>query len=82
MTAVDQVERDRLARIWVAMVLSPRVEIAEALLRSESVPLNQIGRIWAARLAVDPPITSPRVTLADFATVPLEYDPFPIGGRP
>ena len=78
---LESAERDDLTRQWVAMMISPRVEIAEALLRDENVPLGRLDPKWVARLAADPPITKPRVTLADFCSIPLEYDSFDTGAR-
>ncbi len=77
---LESAERDDLTRQWVAMMISPRVEIAEALLRDENVPLGRLDPKWVARLA-DPPIAKPRVTLADFCSIPLEYDSFGKGAR-
>ena len=78
----DAAEREQLTRQWVAMMLAPRIEIAEALLRNEAVPLAQLDLVWVKRLAAEPPIGKARVTLADFYSIPLEYDSFPIGARP
>jgi hypothetical protein len=74
-------EREQLSLDWTAMMLSPTLEIAEALLRLEAVPLGRLDPKWVARLAAEPPLVKARVSLADFATVPLEYDPFPNGAR-
>jgi hypothetical protein len=36
-------------RTWLAMMLAPRVEICEALLRGEGVPLDRLDPEWVAR---------------------------------
>ena len=51
---LESAEREQLILVWVAAMLSPRIEIAEALLRSESVPTARLDPKWAARLAADP----------------------------
>jgi hypothetical protein len=68
-------ERAELTRQWVATVLSPKLEILEALLRNETVPVAQLNPVWVNRLAADPPIEKSRVSLAEFHSVPLEYGP-------
>jgi hypothetical protein len=78
---IDTAEREQLTRQWVAMMLSPKIEIAEALLRNEAVPSSRLYPVWVERLAAEPPIRKPRVTLADFYSIPLEYDSFPVGAR-
>jgi hypothetical protein len=83
MTAIiDAAEREQLTRQWVAMMVSPRIGVAEALLRNEAVPCSQLDPVWVERLAAEPPIQKPRVTLADFYSIPLLYDLFPNGARP
>jgi hypothetical protein len=42
-------ERQRLQRIWKAMMLAPTLEVCEALLRGESVPLECLDGEWEAR---------------------------------
>ena len=37
------------SRVWRAVMLSPRVEVCEALLRGESVPLDRLDADWARR---------------------------------
>jgi hypothetical protein len=77
---IDTAEREWITSAWVATMLTPKIEIAEALLRNEAVPLSQLDPVWVKRLAAEPPIRKPRVTLADFYSIPLEYDPFPTNG--
>lgn len=36
--------------VWRAMVLAPSLEVCEALLRGEPVPLNRLDPKWVARL--------------------------------
>jgi hypothetical protein len=43
-----------LERIFRAMVLAPRVEVADALLRGESVPVEELDPEWVARLGWKP----------------------------
>jgi len=44
-------QRSRLREIWKAMMLSPTLEVCEALLRGESVPLERLDPEWVARFA-------------------------------
>jgi hypothetical protein len=37
------------ARIWRAIVLAPRLQACEALLRNESVPVSCLDSEWVAR---------------------------------
>jgi hypothetical protein len=78
---IDTAEREQLTCDWVAMMLAPKIAIAEALLRNEAVPCSQLDPVWVERLTAEPPLRKPRVTLADFYSIPLEYDPFPNGAR-
>lgn len=46
----SRLEAERAAsRIWRAMMLAPRVEVCEALLRGESVPVASLDSEWVAR---------------------------------
>ena len=36
-------------RLWRAVMLAPSVEICEALLRDESVPLDRLDPVWVKR---------------------------------
>lgn len=45
----DQRRRDQADRIYRAMMLAPRIEVCEALLRGESVPLKDLDPIWVER---------------------------------
>jgi len=45
--AVD--ERAELRAVWKAMMLAPTLEVCEALLRGESVPLEQLDPEWVKR---------------------------------
>jgi hypothetical protein len=38
-----------LARIWRAMMLAPCLEVCEALLRGESVPVHRLDSEWVKR---------------------------------
>ena len=48
--AAESAERECSRRLWRALVLAPTVEIAEALLRGEAVPLDRLDREWVTRL--------------------------------
>jgi hypothetical protein len=37
------------ARIWRAMMLAPTLEVCQALLRGESVPVEQLDVEWVSR---------------------------------
>ena len=37
------------ARVWRAVMLSPRVEICEALLKGETVPIEKLDAGWVER---------------------------------
>lgn len=39
-------------RIWRAMMLAPTVEICDALLRGESVPISKLNPDWVKRFGV------------------------------
>lgn len=41
-------------RTWQAMVLAPNAEVCAALLRGESVPIDQLDPEWVARLGRRP----------------------------
>ena len=47
------VERD-LTQTWVAMMLAPSLEVCEALLRGESVPVDRLDQEWVERLGRRP----------------------------
>ncbi len=49
MSFIGDLVSDELNRIWRAMMLAPRVEICDALLRGESVPVDRLDPEWAAR---------------------------------
>lgn len=52
--ARDRAERERATDIWKALVVSPTVDICRALLRGESVPIEQLDRVAVARLGRRP----------------------------
>jgi hypothetical protein len=64
----QEASRYELARAWTAIVLSPTVEIAEALLWGESVPHGRLSA-WVSRLANRAELPE-RVYLSDFDSVP------------
>ena len=37
------------ARIWRAMMLAPRLDVCQALLRGESVPIEKLDPEWVRR---------------------------------
>jgi hypothetical protein len=39
-------------RVWRAMMLAPSIEICEALLRGESVPLDRLDPVWVQRFGL------------------------------
>ena len=39
-------------RIWRAMMLSPTVEVCDALLRGESMPAEKLDASWVARFGL------------------------------
>lgn len=79
--AVEAVERDpvRLAaesserrasrRVWVALVVSPTVEVGEALLRGESVPVDALDRAALARFLPPEGEPPPATSLDDLPSV-------------
>lgn len=46
----ESTERHWVRYIWRALVLSPSLEVLEALLRGESVPVDRLDCDWVARL--------------------------------
>ena len=42
-------ERAELRETWKAIMLSPTLEVCEALLRGESVPLERLNQEWVER---------------------------------
>jgi hypothetical protein len=42
-------ETREFGRIWRAMMLAPRLEVCEALLRGESVPVDRLDPEWVTR---------------------------------
>jgi hypothetical protein len=51
---VSELSPEETRRVWQAIVLAPRVEVCEALLRGERVPLDQLDAEWVARLGRRP----------------------------
>ena len=51
---VDELERlwPDSARLWKAWMLSPSVEVCEALLRGESVPVDRLDHGWLRRFGL------------------------------
>lgn len=56
---VDEIldERDRRRRehanvIWRAIMLAPTVELCEALLRGETVPISMLDPVWVKRFGL------------------------------
>jgi hypothetical protein len=45
-------ERNWEERIWQAMMLTPRLELAEKLLRGEDVPVELLDQEWARRFGM------------------------------
>jgi phosphate/sulfate permease len=45
---------EELLRVWRAMMLAARVEVCDALLRGESVPLETLDPGWVKRLGMKP----------------------------
>jgi hypothetical protein len=39
-------------RLWRAMMLSPSIEVCEALLRGESVPVSRLDPLWVQRFGL------------------------------
>jgi hypothetical protein len=48
--AAESAEREASRRLWRAIVLAPTLEVAEALLRGEAVPLDRLDAEWVIRL--------------------------------
>jgi hypothetical protein len=44
--------REQSQRIWRAMMLSPSLEVCDALLRGENVPLEKLDPGWVARFGL------------------------------
>jgi hypothetical protein len=44
--------RQRAREVWTAMMLAPSLEIWEALLREEDVPMEQLDQEWVRRLGL------------------------------
>ncbi len=42
-------ERHAWNRAWRAVMLSPSIEVCEALLRGESVPVDRLDPVWVKR---------------------------------
>jgi hypothetical protein len=40
------------SRLWRAFMLSPSIEVCEALLRGESVPLDRLDPVWVRRFGL------------------------------
>jgi hypothetical protein len=43
------VSGEALQRLWVAVMLAPTLELVEALLRGEDVPVDRLDREWLRR---------------------------------
>jgi hypothetical protein len=48
----EAADREALNRLWKAMVLSPTIEVCEALLRGEAVPVDRLDPAWALRFGL------------------------------
>lgn len=57
-------------RLQRAFMLAPTVEICEALLLGERVPLSQLDGEWVARYGLKRPTRDDRADLDDFNLVP------------
>jgi hypothetical protein len=64
----DDASRYELARLFAAMMLAPQVEVCEALLWGESVPLDRLSS-WVSRFAEREGLGE-RVYLSDFDSTP------------
>jgi hypothetical protein len=42
-------------RLWKIMMLAPTIEIAEALLRGDPVPINRLDPVWVERFGLRQP---------------------------
>ena len=51
-TLCDQLATNLTQRIWRAIMLSPTLEVCNALLRNEQVPLNQLDPVWVERFGL------------------------------
>ena len=40
------------SRLWRAMMLAPSIEVCEALLRGESVPVSRLDPLWVRRFGI------------------------------
>ena len=40
------------SRLWRAMMLAPSLEVCEALLRGESVPIDRLDPVWVRRFGL------------------------------
>jgi hypothetical protein len=40
------------AKLWRAFMLAPSIEVCEALLRGESVPLDRLDPVWVRRFGM------------------------------
>jgi hypothetical protein len=58
------------SRLERAFLLAPRIEIAEALLRGERVPLARLDGEWVARYGLKHPTPDDRAALDDFNAIP------------
>jgi hypothetical protein len=59
---------------WQAMMLAPRIEICEALLCGESVPIARLDQRWVSRFGLRTPAVDDRAFLTDFNSIPTELD--------
>jgi hypothetical protein len=48
----DATDREWLRRIWSAVMLSTSVEVCDALLRGERVPIERLDPEWVARFGL------------------------------
>jgi hypothetical protein len=48
----EEFERRRADRVFKALMLAPTLEIGEALLRGERVPLNKLRLAWVKRFGL------------------------------
>jgi hypothetical protein len=59
---------------WTAMALAPRIEICEALLCGESVPIARLDQRWVSRFGLRSETADDRAFLTDFNSIPTELD--------
>ena len=52
----DPVEEKATQRLWAALVLSPRVEVCEALLAGVPVPARRLDATWRVALRLNGPV--------------------------